>query len=117
VVIDVSPERFEQLVAAAINVIPADLAAHMDNVAIVIEDFAPEDHPGVLGLYEGIPLTARGSWYVAAMPDRIRIFRIPILQMCSTQADVVREVYITVVHEVGHHFGIDDDRLHELGVG
>ena len=66
----------------------------------------------MLGLYEGIPLTARGSWYVAAMPDRIRIFRIPILQMCSTQADVVREVYITVVHEVGHHFGIDDDRLH-----
>jgi predicted Zn-dependent protease with MMP-like domain len=51
------------------------------------------------------------------MPDRIRIFRIPILRMCASQAEVVREVYITVVHEVGHHFGIDDERLHELGVG
>lgn len=116
-VIDVSVERFEQLVAAAIDVIPPDLSRHMENVAIVIEDLPPDDHPGVLGLYEGIPLTARGSWYVATMPDRIRIFRLPILRMCTSQAHVVREVYITVVHEIGHHFGIDDDRLHELGVG
>lgn len=116
-VIDVSVERFEQLVAAAIDVIPPDLAGLMQNVAIVVEDLPPEDHPGVLGLYEGIPLTARGSWYIATMPDRIRIFRLPILGMCATQADVVREVYITVVHEIGHHFGIDDERLHELGVG
>ena len=116
-VIDVSPERFEQLVAAAIDAIPEELASHIKNVAIFIEDEAPPGDPYLLGLYEGVPLTRRDCWYVAAMPDRIRIFRIPILQMCSTQADVVREVYITVVHEVGHHFGIDDDRLHELGVG
>jgi predicted Zn-dependent protease with MMP-like domain len=116
-VIEVSPERFEQLVAAAIDVIPPDLARHMENVAVVIEDVPPDDHPDVLGLYEGIPLTARDTWYIAAMPDRIRIFRIPILRMCASQAEVVREVYITVVHEVGHHFGIDDERLHELGVG
>lgn len=115
--IDVSPERFEQLVAAAIDVIPPDLSRHIENVAIVVEDLPPADHPHVLGLYEGVPLTARGTWYVAAMPDRIRIFRVPILRMCSTQAEVVREVYITVVHEIGHHFGIDDERLHELGVG
>jgi predicted Zn-dependent protease with MMP-like domain len=89
----------------------------MENVAVVIEDVPPDDHPDVLGLYEGIPLTARDTWYIAAMPDRIRIFRIPILRMCASQAEVVREVYITVVHEVGHHFGIDDERLHELGVG
>lgn len=113
--VEVSPERFEQLVEAAVNVIPDSLAQHIENVAIVIEDEAPEPH--LLGLYEGIPLTKRDSWYVAAMPDRIRIFRLPILRMCTTQAEVVREVYITVVHEIAHHFGIDDDTLHELGVG
>lgn len=113
--VEVSAERFEQLVEAAINVIPEALAQRIENVAIVIEDEPPEPH--LLGLYEGIPLTQRDSWYVAAMPDRIRIFRLPILRMCTTQAEVVREVYITVVHEIAHHFGIDDDTLHELGVG
>lgn len=116
-VIDVSPERFEQLVAAAVDVIPDELGSMIDNVVIVIEDEAPADDPGLLGLYEGIPLTSRDSWYVAAMPDRIRIFRRPILRMCQSQAEVVKEVHITVVHEIAHHFGIDDDKLHDLGVG
>lgn len=115
--IDVPPERFEQLVEAAVNVIPEDLARFIDNVAIVIEDEPPADDPHLLGLYEGVPLTERDSWYIAAMPDRIRIFRMPILRMCQSQAEVVREVHITVVHEIAHHFGIDDDRLHELGYG
>ncbi|MFN8183080.1 MAG: metallopeptidase family protein [Candidatus Nanopelagicales bacterium] len=115
--VEVSPQRFEQLVAAAVDAIPDELARYIDNVAIVIEDEAPAGDPHLLGLYEGIPLTARGSWYVAALPDRIRIFRLPILRMCHTQADVVREVHITVVHEIAHHFGIDDDTLHALGVG
>jgi predicted Zn-dependent protease with MMP-like domain len=114
---EVSAQRFEQLVEAAINVIPESLAAHIENVAIVIEDEAPADDPHLLGLYEGVPLTQRDSWYIAALPDRIRIFRLPILRMCTSQADVVREVYITVVHEIAHHFGIDDDTLHDLGVG
>jgi len=116
-VIDVPPERFEQLVEAAVNVIPEDLARFIDNVAIVIEDEPPADDPHLLGLYEGVPLTERDSWYIAAMPDRIRIFRMPILRMCQSQAEVVREVHITVVHEIAHHFGIDDDTLHDLGVG
>ncbi len=116
-VMEVSPERFEQLVAAAIDVIPEDLFRHIDNVAVVIEDEPPPEEPHLLGLYEGVPLTARGSGYIAALPDRIRIFRLPILRMCSSQAEVVREVHITVVHEIAHHFGIDDDTLHELGVG
>lgn len=115
--IDVPPERFEQLVAAAVDVIPAELAAYIENVAVVVEDWPPPDEPGLLGLYEGVPLTVRDSWYIAALPDRIRIFRQPILAMCSTQAEVVKEVYITVVHEIAHHFGIDDDRLHDLGFG
>lgn len=115
--IEVSAQRFEQLVEAAVNVIPDALAARIENVAMVIEDEAPADDPHLLGLYEGIPLTERDSWYIGALPDRIRIFRLPILRMCETQADVVREVYITVVHEIAHHFGIDDDTLHDLGVG
>jgi len=115
--IEVTPQRFEQLVAAAVDAIPEELARYIDNVAIVIEDDAPAEDPHLLGLYEGIPLTARGSWYIAALPDRIRIFRLPILRMCQSQADVVREVHITVVHEIAHHFGIDDDTLHALGVG
>lgn len=110
-------ERFEQLVEAAVNVIPDALTSYIENVAIVIEDEAPPDDPHLLGLYEGIPLTQRGAWYAGALPDRIRIFRRPILRMCTTHAEVVREVYITVVHEIAHHFGLDDDRLHELGVG
>ena len=115
--VEVSADRFERLVEAAVEVIPAPLLGMIDNVAIVIEDEAPADDPWLLGLYEGIPLTARDSWYVATMPDRIRIFRNPILAMCESQADVVREVYITVVHEIAHHFGIDDATLHDLGVG
>lgn len=115
--VDVSADRFERLVEAAVQVIPAPLLGMIDNVALVVEDDAPAEEPTLLGLYEGIPLTARDSWYVAAMPDRIRIFRNPILAICETQADVVREVYITVVHEIAHHFGIDDETLHELGVG
>ena len=115
--VDVSPQRFEQLVEAALGVIPDDLARHIENVAVVIEEEPPADDPDLLGLYEGVPLTERGSWYIGALPDRIRIFRQPILRMCTSQAEVVREVYITVVHEVAHHFGIDDDTLHDLGVG
>ncbi len=115
--VEVTPERFEQLVEAAVNVIPDELARFIDNVAIVVEDEPPADDPHLLGLYEGVPLTERDSWYIAALPDRIRIFRMPILRMCQTQAEVVREVYITVVHEIAHHFGIDDDTLHDLGVG
>lgn len=113
----VDAERFERLVGAAVDAIPPELADHIDNVAVVVEDEAPADDPGLLGLYDGVPLTERDSWYVAAMPDRIRIFRAPILRMCDSEAQVVREVYITVVHEIAHHFGIDDDELDELGYG
>lgn len=114
--IDVPLARFEALVAGAVDALPVDLAGHLQNVAVVIEDYPP---PGawLLGLYEGVPLTERGSWYSGVMPDRISIFRVPILAMCHTEADVVREVHITVVHEIAHHFGIDDDRLHALGYG
>ncbi|WP_425957037.1 metallopeptidase family protein [Xylanimonas sp. McL0601] len=109
---------FEGAVADALDTVPPELTAMMDNVVVLVEDDAPPDDPELLGLYEGVPLTERGLWWAAgALPDRITIFRNPTLAICETRDDVVEEVAITVVHEIAHHFGIDDDRLHELGWG
>ncbi|WP_262403413.1 metallopeptidase family protein [Actinomadura sp. CNU-125] len=112
-VIELSRDEFEDLVGEALDGIPSELTAHMRNVVIVVEDDAPER--GLLGLYQGVPLTERGDWYGGVLPDHISIYRREILRICETQEDVVEEVRITVVHEIAHHFGIDDDRLHELG--
>jgi predicted Zn-dependent protease with MMP-like domain len=110
-----SRERFEELVSEALDLIPPDLADLMSNVVVLVEDEAPESDPTLLGLYEGTPLTERGEWYAGRLPDAITIFRLPTLRICETEADVVEEVEITVVHEIAHHFGIDDERLHDLG--
>lgn len=110
------PERFEGLVSDALDLIPPDLAAAMDNVVVLVADRHPDD-PELLGLYEGIALTERDSSYGGALPDTVTIYRDPLLEMCETEEDVVDEVAITVVHELAHHFGIDDERLHELGWG
>jgi predicted Zn-dependent protease with MMP-like domain len=110
-----SQERFEELVAAAFEAIPAELTALLDNVALFIEDEPPDGEPDLLGLYEGVPQTERGYSYAGTLPDRILIFRNPTLRICDTEQDVVEEVEITVAHEIAHHFGIDDARLHELG--
>ena len=110
-----SPERFEELVSEALDEIPPELAAVMDNVVVLVEDEPPADDPDLLGLYEGTPLTERDWAYGGELPDRITVFRGPTLRMCRTEDEVVDEVHITVVHEVAHHFGIDDDRLHALG--
>jgi len=112
---EVSADDFEELVGEALDTIPPALARAMRNVVVMVEAEAPDGEPGLLGLYEGIPLTQRDSWYAGVLPDRITIFRGPILRRCSTRAEVVEEVRITVVHEVAHHFGIDDDALDDLG--
>ncbi len=109
-------ERFEEAVADALDAVPPELASLMDNVVILVEDDPPADEPGLLGRYEGTPLTERDSWWAAgSLPDRITVFRNPTLAVCETVDQVVEEVLVTVVHEIGHHFGIDDVRLHELG--
>ncbi len=114
-VLDIPPEEFEDLVAEALDEIPDELARLVENVVFVVEDDSDDERGTLLGLYEGVPLTERGQWYAGAMPDRITIYRRPILAICRTLDDVVDEVHVTVVHEIAHHFGIDDDRLHELG--
>jgi predicted Zn-dependent protease with MMP-like domain len=114
--VELGRAEFEELVSEALDGLPPELARLMNNVALFVEDELPEE-PELLGLYEGIPLTERTSSYVMAMPDRITIYRLPTLRI-SCDADEVREqVQITVVHEIAHHFGIDDDRLHDLGYG
>ena len=113
--VEMTRAEFEDAVRDALDEIPDELAAMMDNVVVLVEDSPPADEPDLLGLYEGIPLTERTSSYVMAIPDRITIFRLPTLRI-SADADEVREqVQISVVHEIAHHFGIDDDRLHDLG--
>src|SRR5690606_12372578 len=105
--IDVDEDRFAELAEEAVAAIPAELASLLDNVVMFIEDDSPEGEPELLGLYDGIALTERDSWYGGVLPDRITIYRRPILAICDTEADVIEEVHITVVHEVAHHFGID----------
>jgi predicted Zn-dependent protease with MMP-like domain len=116
-VIDVPPERFEELVGDALDGIPEPLARLVDNVVVVVEDGRPGGP--LLGRYEGIPLTERNAWYGTGpvMPDRVTIFRLPTCAHCRTEDEVVEQVKITVVHEIAHHFGIDDARLHALGWG
>lgn len=110
------PDDFDELVAEALDTVPPELAAMIENCVIVVEDYPPPDRPrDLLGLYEGIPLTERGEFYAGVLPDKITIFRMPTLAICDRVDDVVEEVHITVVHEIAHHFGISDARLHELG--
>ncbi|GLZ81319.1 hypothetical protein Afil01_61260 [Actinorhabdospora filicis] len=115
--VEMDRERFEELVADALDEIPDKLWRMMRNVAIVVEDESPPGGPELLGLYEGVALTNRGWDYGGVLPDKITIFRNPILRICETDEDVVEEVAVTVVHEIAHHFGIDDEHLHELGWG
>ncbi|HNA50738.1 MAG TPA: metallopeptidase family protein [Mycobacterium sp.] len=114
--VSMSPQRFDELLGDALDLIPPELAAAIDNVVVLVEDRDPED-PELLGLYQGIALTERDSSYAGALPDTITIYRDSLLEICDTEDDVVTEVAITVIHEIAHHFGIDDDRLHELGWG
>jgi len=114
-VVEVEPERFDELVADALDSIPTELGKYIDNVAVFVNNDAP---PGNLyGLYEGIPLTKREAYGGMVMPDRITIFRRTICRDALDEDDVIAQVRKTVVHEVAHHFGISDARLTELGWG
>jgi predicted Zn-dependent protease with MMP-like domain len=120
----VSPRRFEQLVAEALEEIPEPFASHLDNVHIVVEEEPSledlsradvESGNTLYGLYQGVPQTARGAGYTFTLPDKITIYRGPILRACADEDEVYDQVAETVVHEIAHHFGISDERLEELG--
>ncbi len=110
--IEVSPARFEEMIGDALDTLPVEFTELMRNVVVTVAD---GHDPHLLGLYEGIPLTERTYDYSAVLPDKITIFRNAICARAGSEQDVIDEVRTTVVHEVGHHFGIDDARLHELG--
>jgi predicted Zn-dependent protease with MMP-like domain len=112
VVVDVDEDTFGELVEAALDSIPPALGRLMRNVAVVVEDMGSS--PNLLGLYHGVPLTARTTSYTGVLPDRITIYRLPICRRARDLDEVVRDVRHTVIHEVAHHFGISDERLHEL---
>lgn len=106
--------EFEEEVARTLDQLPLEIAQLMDNVVIVVEDRNLEE-PDLLGLYEGLPLTERGGYGLLEMPDTVSIYRLALCDMCSSRDELIDEIRTTVIHEVAHHFGIDDDRLEELG--
>lgn len=110
------PERFDELVGEALDLVPEELARQMDNVVVLVEPRHPEE-PELLGLYEGVALTERTADYAGELPDRITVYRDAVLDYCEDDDAVVDEVAITVVHEIAHHFGVSEERLHELGWG
>ena len=112
-VIEVDPAWFEEMVTSALDGLPEELGRLMDNVAVTVEH--RPGPPGLLGLYEGVPLTSRTTGYAGVLPDRITIYRLAICAECQTEQEVADQVRRTVIHEVAHHFGIDDARLRELG--
>ena len=116
--------RFERLVRQALGTLPDEISAHLDNVDLVVEDWPDsgqlaghviDEEDYLLGLYEGVPLTERAD-YGMVLPDKITLFQKSIEAVCSSDEGAVEQIRDTVVHEVAHHFGIDDDRLDELGV-
>jgi predicted Zn-dependent protease with MMP-like domain len=114
--VQMSPQDFDAIVDAALDDIPDELASLVRNVVVLVEEEPPEDEPDdLLGLYDGVALTERDGSLPPQLPDRIFLFRGPLLDMCDDVDDLIEEIRITVVHEIAHHFGIDDDRLHELG--
>jgi predicted Zn-dependent protease with MMP-like domain len=114
--IDMNRERFEALVDQALDGIPDEIAAVVENLVVLVEDRPPAGEPDdLLGLYDGVALTERLANHGGELPDRVFVFREPLLDLCESEEELVEEVEITVVHEIAHHFGIDDDQLHELG--
>jgi predicted Zn-dependent protease with MMP-like domain len=110
-----SPERFEEYAQDALESLPADLRAQMSNVEVVVEEEPP---PGqrLLGLYQGVPLTRRGSYYGGVLPDKITIYRGPLERLYGANPETLRrQIRHVVLHEVAHHFGISDERLEEMG--
>ena len=114
--VHLSRREFEEAVGDALDAVPAELLDLMDNVVFLIEDEPPTHEPDLLGVYDGTPLTERGdSWAMGSLPDRITLFQGPLQRMCEDLQELLEEIAVTVVHEIAHHFGIDDARLHELG--
>ena len=115
--VEISDVQFDQAVDDALDQVPEQFLALLDNVAILVEDDPPPDEPDLLGVYDGVPLTERDTSYGLVAPDRIVLYRNPLKAIAQDFDGLVCQIEITVVHEIGHYFGIDDDQLDQLGWG
>ncbi|WP_104125995.1 metallopeptidase family protein [Cryobacterium sp. Y57] len=115
--VELDAVAFERLVVDELDLLPGDMVDGLDNIIFVVEDRPEDGTLNVLGLYDGVALTERGQYGFGEMPDRIVLYREPLLAICDTLDDLHDEIHITLVHEIAHFYGIDDDRLHELGWG
>ena len=113
--IDLSAEEFEQLVIAELDLLPDEMIDGIENVVFVTEDRPEDGSLDLLGLYEGIALTERDQYGFGELPDRIVLFREPLLASVETIDELRDEIHVTLVHEIGHYYGIDDEQLHKLG--
>ncbi len=113
--LSVSEEQFERLVADELDRLPDNMLDGLDNVVFVIEDVPEDGSMDLLGLYDGLAVTERGNYGFGELPDRIILFREPLVAACSTLEELKDEIHVTLVHEIAHYYGIDDDELHRLG--
>jgi len=115
--LEMDAERFEDLVGDELDALPDDMVDGLDNVVIQVEDRPEDGSLDLLGLYDGVALTERGQYGFGEMPDRILIYREPLLAICADEEELRDQVHVTLVHEIAHYYGIDDEKLHELGWG
>ena len=112
---ELSPDEFEQLVIDELDLLPDDMIDGLENVAFVTEDRPEDGSLDLLGLYDGVALTERGQYGFGELPDRIILFREPLLAYVESLEELKEQIHVTLVHEIAHYYGIDDDQLHELG--
>jgi predicted Zn-dependent protease with MMP-like domain len=113
--VDLDADAFESLVTDELDQLPDEMIDGLDNVVFVVEDRPEDGSLDLLGLYDGVALTERDAYGFGEMPDRIILYREPLLAICANEDELRDEIHVTLVHEIAHYYGIDDDRLHELG--
>ncbi len=113
--LSIDQDAFERLVTEELDELPDEMVDGLDNVVFVIEERPEDGSLDLLGLYDGVALTERDIYGFGEMPDRIVLYREPLLAICDDEEQLREEVHITLVHEIAHYYGIDDDRLHDLG--
>jgi predicted Zn-dependent protease with MMP-like domain len=114
---DADAERFEKLVIDELDLLPDDMVDGLDNVIFVTEDRPEDGSLDLLGLYDGVALTERGNYGFGELPDRIILYREPLLEVSADIDELKEQIHVTLVHEIAHFYGIDDEQLHELGWG
>ncbi|MCS5714427.1 metallopeptidase family protein [Herbiconiux sp. CPCC 205716] len=115
--LEMTADEFEALVGDELDQLPDDMLDGLDNVVFVVDDRPEDGSPDLLGLYDGVAVTERGQYGFGEMPDRITVYREPLLAICDDVEELRDQVHVTLVHEIAHYYGIDDERLHELGWG